>query len=259
MKRTTCIFLVFACSVIIGLYGCKKDGTVPSLSATNLRDRFYSNNSLFVNGSCKINNDGGEKITSKGVCWSTSAKPTISDSCYISTDSQTDYIDFITGPLYDATNYYIRAFATNKSGTGYGTVVFFENENNHGGIYYFAPNIPIQLSPQNYATGVSIDTTLKWLYSWGNMFETDVVPANPIIYTVWMDTNSIPVTAIETDTVGTRRNIIEHDNLGNLTVYLSSNRLNLKLQTTYYWKISIRDAIGALRTSKTWSFTTASQ
>jgi len=67
-----------------------------------------------------ISSDGGSSITSRGVCWSTSTEPTIA-----LTTKTTDGIGLgaftsnITG-LAPNTTYYVRAYATNNTGTGYG-------------------------------------------------------------------------------------------------------------------------------------------
>ena len=64
MKSITNIFLVLVCSVIIGICGCKKDTTVPLLSATTITDSNYDGlNSnymykIYATGRCTITNDG---------------------------------------------------------------------------------------------------------------------------------------------------------------------------------------------------------
>jgi len=68
-----------------------------------------------------ISDLGGSEILSSGICWSTSKTPTISDSKVEKLSSST-YLVTITG-LNDGEDYFIRAYATNAEGTGYGETV----------------------------------------------------------------------------------------------------------------------------------------
>lgn len=72
----------------------------------------------------KITNDGGAEITAKGVCWSTSIYPTISDHHTIDGTDTAHFISRISG-LSMSTNYYLRAYATNSLGTSYGNELSF--------------------------------------------------------------------------------------------------------------------------------------
>ncbi len=81
-----------------------------------------SSNSAVSGGT--ITDDGGSDITEKGVCWSTDKHPTIADS-HTSDESDGDtYVSNIT-ELIPNTLYYVRAYATNSGGTGYGGEVSF--------------------------------------------------------------------------------------------------------------------------------------
>ncbi len=71
-----------------------------------------------------ITGDGGSEITGRGVCWSTAQNPTTADNL---TDEGTGtgiFVSDITG-LSPGTTYYIRAYAINSAGTGYGNQVTF--------------------------------------------------------------------------------------------------------------------------------------
>lgn len=68
--------------------------------------------------------DGGSEISARGVCWSTSANPTIANS-HTSDGSGTGvFTSTITG-LSANTTYHVRAYATNVNGTFYGEVLTF--------------------------------------------------------------------------------------------------------------------------------------
>jgi len=77
-----------------------------------------NNAGTFVISSGGIINSGGS-ILSAGVCWSTSPNPTIADN---KTEDQLIYSDFYSDlyGLSPGEMYYIRAYATNIAGVGYG-------------------------------------------------------------------------------------------------------------------------------------------
>jgi hypothetical protein len=66
-----------------------------------------------------VTSDGGSAVTSRGVCWSTVANPTIADSYTIDGMGTGEFFSNITG-LIPNTQYYVRAYATNGFGTAYG-------------------------------------------------------------------------------------------------------------------------------------------
>ncbi|MBN2008352.1 T9SS type A sorting domain-containing protein [candidate division KSB1 bacterium] len=71
--------------------------------------------------------DGGSAVIARGVCWSTRSEPTINDSKTTDGSGTGQYISDITG-LVPGTTYYVRAWATNESGTGYGNEVSFNTQ-----------------------------------------------------------------------------------------------------------------------------------
>ena len=63
--------------------------------------------------------DGGAAIIARGVCWSTTQFPSISDSKTSNGTGLGGFTSNITG-LSPNTTYYVRAYATNSVGTAYG-------------------------------------------------------------------------------------------------------------------------------------------
>ena len=63
--------------------------------------------------------DGGEVVTARGVCWSTSQNPTLADSHTDNGGDMGSFVSNITG-LSPEETYYVRAYATNSAGTAYG-------------------------------------------------------------------------------------------------------------------------------------------
>ncbi len=78
-----------------------------------------------------VTSDGGAAVTARGVCWSTSPTPTIADSKTTDGTGTGGFTSSITG-LTENTAYYVRAYATNSSGTGYGSAIPFTTSASSG-------------------------------------------------------------------------------------------------------------------------------
>jgi Ice-binding-like len=93
---------------------------LPSLTTTGI--------SAIVKDSAKsggtITTDSGAAVTARGVCWGTSANPTILNDTTKNGTGTGTFTSNLTG-LTAATTYYVRAYATNSVGTAYGTQVSF--------------------------------------------------------------------------------------------------------------------------------------
>lgn len=74
-------------------------------------------------GGC-VTSDGGSTVTARGICWSTSSNPDISDS-KTADGSGTGNFESNLLDLNPSTTYYVRAYATNSSGTAYGSTINF--------------------------------------------------------------------------------------------------------------------------------------
>ena len=90
-------------------------GVTPSLTTTAASSTTISS---FTTGGT-ISNDGGNLVTYRGVCWSTSSNPTINDNRILS-GTGTGTFTITLSNLNVATTYYVRSFATNSAGTAYG-------------------------------------------------------------------------------------------------------------------------------------------
>jgi uncharacterized protein (TIGR02145 family) len=71
-----------------------------------------------------ISYQGASAITARGVCWGTSPNPTIANSLTSNGIGIGSFTSNLTG-LAAVTTYYVRAYATNGSGTSYGNQVSF--------------------------------------------------------------------------------------------------------------------------------------
>jgi uncharacterized protein (TIGR02145 family) len=80
-----------------------------------------------------ITSAGGGTITARGVCWSTGADPTISNSHTTNGTGTGTFTSNITG-LTVGTIYYLRAYATNSAGTSYGNQICFATTHETGSV-----------------------------------------------------------------------------------------------------------------------------
>lgn len=97
--------------------------TIPTLLATKAAS--YVSTTTAISGG-EIVDNGDATITEYGLVYGTSSNPTVTIDTKLVIDSILDkkFSDTITGLLANTT-YYVRAYATNSQGTGYGTEVSF--------------------------------------------------------------------------------------------------------------------------------------
>jgi uncharacterized protein (TIGR02145 family) len=74
-----------------------------------------------------ITSDGGAAVTDRGVCWSTHPTPMIADSKSSDGTGAGSFTSSLIS-LKEGTPYYVRAYATNSVGTGYGDEVSFSSD-----------------------------------------------------------------------------------------------------------------------------------
>jgi hypothetical protein len=72
--------------------------------------------------------NGGEPVTVRGVCWSTSQNPDIINNSFTNDGSGSGSFDSSLTELTPATTYYVRAYATNSIGTSYGDEESFDTD-----------------------------------------------------------------------------------------------------------------------------------
>jgi uncharacterized protein (TIGR02145 family) len=112
-KVWICLFIT-----LILLNSCKKDNPnnvkVPLLTTSAVSN--ITQTSITSGGNIPFL---GSAIIARGVCWNTSQNPIITDSKTSDGDGFGDFTSAITGLTANVT-YYVRAYATNSAGTGYG-------------------------------------------------------------------------------------------------------------------------------------------
>jgi len=116
--------LLTACWLILVflVYSCRKDEpcTPPIVKTSTITEI----NQTSAIGGGEIEDDGGEPVTSRGVCWGPTNTTTISGDKTSDGKGDGAFISNISG-LVPGTLYYVRAYATNKIGTGYGKPISF--------------------------------------------------------------------------------------------------------------------------------------
>ncbi len=130
MKNVVDILLIFLFASLIFASGCKKNKE-PTPTPTPIKQVPVLSTSAVSNisattASCggNITSDAGFTVSARGVCWSTGTTPTIADSKTIDGTGAGSF----TSDIYDlslGTTFYVRAYATNSEGTGYGSAMSF--------------------------------------------------------------------------------------------------------------------------------------
>ena len=198
-----CLFIL--CGVLfIFSHSCKKSGTPgqsPEVTTSAL------SNITQTTATCggKIVNDEGSSVTACGVCWSTIVHPTLADNTTKDLNNAGSFTSNVTG-LTQNTTYYIRAYATNSNGTGYGNELTFST-----------------LGPAPSVTTSAItDITQTTATSGGNVVSDggSAVTARGVCWSTALD----PTIANSTTTDGT--------GMGGYT----SNMTGLTANTTYYMR-----------------------
>lgn len=117
--KTSHFLSVVLTTIILLLASCnpKEKPVVTTNSVTEITSK-----SAVVEAS--VTSDGGAEIVDRGICWSVSQSPTISDNRKMNGSGTGTYTTLIEN-LENATHYYVRAYATNSEGTSYGEMMDF--------------------------------------------------------------------------------------------------------------------------------------
>ncbi len=97
------------------------DTPVPPIVTTASVDSVTSNSAVCGGN---VTNEGSSSVTARGVCWSTTVNPTIINSKTIN-GTGTGIFKSKLADLLPGITYYVRAYANNSAGTGYGNELQF--------------------------------------------------------------------------------------------------------------------------------------
>jgi uncharacterized protein (TIGR02145 family) len=205
--RAACLPLLITTLLLIT--GCQKErepvvSTIPVFNVTK----------TLANGGGIILDRGSSEVVSRGVCWSLETEPTLSDFSTVDGRGSGNFSSQIA-VLSEDTVYYVRAYATNASGTGYGEAVVL----NSFGSLPAAESTP--------ATGVSATTaTLHAAINAGNL-ATDVSfeYGTTTAYGNTLKINRSPVTGI-------------------ITTRVSLDVTGLTMAEVYHYRVKVENALG---------------
>jgi uncharacterized protein (TIGR02145 family) len=101
---------------------CKKNSSpaLPVVTTEPVSDVLYTT----ATSGGVIVSSGGDPVIAEGVCWAKNPNPSTQDNAISDYSGSTPFTSLLTG-LSSGTTYYLRAFATNKTGTAYGEEISF--------------------------------------------------------------------------------------------------------------------------------------
>ena len=199
--------------------------TTPTVVTGTITDIKYNSAKISVT----VSDDGGSSVSKRGVCWNTTGNPTLSN-CIGSTDNGTGTGAFTASvsSLTENQQYFIVAYATNASGTAYGTVKQFTT---------------LQLSLPQVTTASVTNITATSATCGGNVSSDGgtTVTARGVCWS----TSHNPTTANS------------HTTNGSGTGSFTSNLTGLTSNTLYYVRAYATNSVGTAYGNET-SFTTLS-
>jgi uncharacterized protein (TIGR02145 family) len=183
--------------------------TAPVLTTTAISSIESSN---AVSGG-NITSDGGLAVTARGICWNTSQDPAIADNKTEDGEGTGVFTSSLTG-LSQGTTYFVRAYATNSSGTSYGATISFKT-----------------LAPPTVTTATISGLTQTSAIFGGNVTDSGGVKitARGVCWSI----SPNPTIALSTRT---------SDAIGSGT--FSSSLTGLTINTTYYLRAYATNSIG---------------
>ena len=115
----------------------------------------------------EVKSENGWAVTERGVCWSTEPNPTPSDNCTVDGDGVGKFTSEITG-LEPDTKYYVRAYAKNAAGTGFGAERSFTTQSGGTGVHeYVDLGLPSGLKWATCNVGADKPEDYGDYYAWG--------------------------------------------------------------------------------------------
>ncbi len=117
--------IIIAIMSLLFIQSCKKNSIASPWSVPSITNELLNFTETTATVSGDITSNGGTPVTKSGVCWGSNDNPTIDDN--ITTDGILDIGQFSSeiNTLTSNTKYYVRAYATNIEGTGYGKTISF--------------------------------------------------------------------------------------------------------------------------------------
>lgn len=175
-KGITVVFLVF-------LMSCNKEdgevhkGPFPLVETVEINQ--VTAKSAMVTGIVVA--DSGLTILTRGICWGKTPLPNIEEDSVVENDSDLDTFNLQIKGLQPMKTYYVRAFATNKNGTGYGGSLSFSTKegviDSDGNVYNIVKiGTQIWMAEDLRTTKYNEGTEIKYIAS-NSVWENTKAPA----------------------------------------------------------------------------------
>ncbi len=176
------LLIALICSIFVA---CGPKPELPTVTTNSVSD-ITDTTALCVGA---VVDNGNADITAKGFCWSTEQNPTLEDNTVAAIVTREDAADdFFTATLLGltaATEYYVRAYATNSEGTAYGENINFvtaeatpvepepepepEPEDPYNGHEYVDMGFPSGVKWATCNVGATLPTEYGEHYAWGEI------------------------------------------------------------------------------------------
>ena len=187
-----------------------------------------------------VTDDGGSEVVERGICYSTSANPSISNKKIVCGSGLGEFTCDLTD-LERNTKYYVRAYATNSVGSSYGNEIKFTTLDK---IQPEAIDLGLSVKWANMNVGAESPEDYGDYFAWG---ETSTKSTYELSTYKWWNNTFVALTKYCTDnTYGTvdRKTVLEiADDVA--TVNWGSN-----------WRMPTSEEQNELRENCTWTWTT---
>ena len=198
---------------IIFIHSCKKKEEVPVITTTAVSNITATTATSGGN----ITNEGSSTVISRGVCWSIGTTPTIADSKTTDGAGAGSFTSSIIN-LFGGTTYFVRAYATNTTGIGYGMALSFKTTGQ-------PPSAPI-VTTQDVTS-----------------IQTSSATLNGTVNAMYYST-TVTFEYGETTGYGSTITATQSPVTGNTNTNLSANITGLTVGTTYHYRIKAVNSLG---------------
>ena len=178
---TTYYYRAYAVTPSGTVYGEQQSFTTRDGIPTLTTDSITSITAISATSGGNITDDGGLNVSARGVCWSTSPNPTVSDSHTTNGTGTGGFTSNITG-LEIGTTYYVRAYATTNAGIGYGDEKVFTTGNGGGDHAYVDLGLPSGLLWATCNVGANAPEDYGDYFAWGETESKDTYKWNTYQY-----------------------------------------------------------------------------
>jgi len=172
MKLLKTLTMAMICIAMTIFVSCKKNNVEPSdvfsiPTVTTGEFKIITAASAICGG--EVTNENGAKVTERGVCWGIESNPTLSGSHTVDSLGVGVFTSSIAG-LLPETKYYVRAYAINSAGVGYGAEKSFTTYPDNGminGHEYIDLGLPSGLLWATCNVGANFPEEHGDYFAWG--------------------------------------------------------------------------------------------